>query len=262
MRQKIKDAAKEKANDELYVNIALLIQLCGEMLCEGKTTESWNTCSDILETVKKVWYKQRVAVIVTTISKLNESIIKDFEASWAILEEAQYVSDHNVTPFLVAFHDIPKYLVGDPRQLSPYIADSDQNAFAMIRMNSCFTKCIKRGYRRVQMTISNRCGPLAIQLTSDMCYKGLLTSGIPNHPRTQSIMAFHRDVFKSEARVPHLFVDTGAGEAIAVGHRRSTMNPGLMDYTKAYITAYVEYSEKHKYKDIGVIAPWKMQGIA
>ena len=72
-------------------------------------------------------------------------------------------------------------------------------------------------------------------------------------------MEFHRKVFGSTSNRPHIFIDAGIGKATVVGHRRSTINPELMDVTNVYMNEYVKFAKNFKFKDVGITASWKMQ---
>ena len=162
-QERAKVEAGDRPTDELEVDMRVLIAICKEMLEKGRTKKAKNTAINILNKVKTKWYAENVALIVTTISKLGEPMIRDFHPAWALLEEAQCVSDHNATIFLTTFPDIPKYLVSNPRQLASYCADGEQNPFAAVRKHSLMAKEVKRGRPHVVMKTSMRMGPLAAE---------------------------------------------------------------------------------------------------
>lgn len=99
-QDKLKERAAEYAGNleypELQMDMWALIQLCREIPANGGNKESQNTATDMLVEIKRKWYALNVAVIVSTISKLDEQIFEEFKPSWAFLEEAKYI--YSLTP--------------------------------------------------------------------------------------------------------------------------------------------------------------------
>ena len=261
-----KDIAEKSASkpptDPFLLKVLSLVQLCRKMLETGRTKEDIGVAMDKLRVIKRQWLRENAAVLVTTISKIGESAVTDVNPAWTVCEDSQCVSVHNITIWLAAFSNIPRYMIGDIASLGPFCDDKDYNSFAEVRKDSLLAKELKRGRPSASMTISGRAGRRAVTLPSTLCYGDELRSNIKDHPYTKDIIAFHQSVFKSSSsRCPHLFINTGAGMESLLGHRQSATNVKLMQFTRSYMEEYEDTVNHFKMSDIAIISPWVMQDL-
>ena len=153
-----------------------LIVLLREKLTKGTWPKAKsNEAMTLLKRVKAAWMEAKVAVVCTTISLASGGEMKRWNPTHGVLDEAQYVDNHDSAIVLRTLAGKPVYFVGDVHQLSPFSAAKVYIPTTNVHAVSLFEKEINRGRPHAVLSESRRCDNIGLGMASELCYGNFKT---------------------------------------------------------------------------------------